>query len=100
MQNLAEQIQQDLKIEQNTVLTETVYGTITVTSNGVLELYGNLIGDLYLDPGAESTLYSMVKGNIYNQGGNLRVEGVVKGGIYRQDGNTVLSPQAKVDQLL
>ncbi len=100
MQILAEQIQQDLKVTQNTVLTETVYGTITVTSNNSLELYGNLIGDLYLEPSTEAILYSMVKGNIYNQGGHLRIEGVVKGSVYRQQGHTVLSPQAMVEHLV
>lgn len=91
-----EQTHQDVSITQNMVLKDMIVGNVTVHPGARLELFGNVLGDLYVEANSEVVLYGILKGDAHNNGGRLRVEGVIKGNLHRNAGHTILSSQAVV----
>lgn len=96
MTTFTEHLYQDVSITHHTVLKDMVVGNVTVHPGARLELFGNVLGDLYLETDSEVILYGILKGDAHNNGGQLRVEGVIRGSIHRNAGQTILSSQAMV----
>lgn len=85
MRVVKNQINEDLLVEEDTVLDGIVAGSAIVRPGKKLVINGMVTGNVVIEGDSEVELNGVVSGDIYNQGGILTKKGILAGTIVNAD---------------
>jgi len=85
MRVVKNQINEDLLVDEDTVLDGVVAGSAIVRPGKKLVINGVVTGNVVIEGESEVELNGMVSGDIYNQGGKLIKKGVLAGNLVDSD---------------
>ncbi len=83
-------------IVQDTKIDSTVVGSVTVSESILLQLDGNIDGNLILSNDSTVYIYGTVNGDVDNIGGFLEVFGTVNGSVTCESGVCLIDSKGSV----
>lgn len=82
------------RFSEDIQLNGAVMGSAVIANRSEFILNGVIDGDLHLEEGAKATVNGTVKGNVFNEGGELKIFGMVNGRVVQRRGKLFVSPKA------
>jgi len=77
MQEIRHKIEGPYRIEQDTILTGMVAGSLIIDGKAHLNLRGMVTGNLIAKAGSYIDIYGMVVGTVINEGAEITIHGMV-----------------------
>ena len=96
MKIINRKIDGDTVIAHDTKIDSTVVGSVTVSESTLLQLHGNINGNLILSNDSTAYIYGTVNGNVNNIGGFLEVFGTVNGKVICESGVCLIDSRGAV----
>ena len=96
MKIINRKIDGDTVIVQDTRFDSTVIGSVTVSECILLQLDGNIDGNLILSNDSTVYIYGTVNGDVNNIGGFLEVFGTVNGSVLCESGVCLIDSRGAV----
>lgn len=98
MKIINREIDGDTVITQDTNITNTVVGKVTVSESTLLHLDGEIDGNLILSNDSTAYIHGTVNGNVNNIGGFVEVFGTVNGKVICESGVCLVGSKGTVTE--
>ncbi|MEM5625472.1 hypothetical protein AAHB47_12715 [Bacillus wiedmannii] len=100
MKTKKEMVERDWMVDEDTDFQGIATKSIIVDNNVKFKMRGIVSGNLFISKGAEVEIHGTVKGDVGNEGGDLKVYGVIRGSLIIDKGNCFIDKNALVNNVI
>ncbi|HDR6256900.1 TPA: hypothetical protein QCU36_002592 [Bacillus cereus] len=93
-------VERDWMVDEDTEFEGMTTKSIIVDNNVKFIMRGIVSGNLFISKGAEVEIHGIVKGDVGNEGGNLKVYGTINGSLILEKGNCFIDKKASVNEVI
>ncbi|KIL46946.1 hypothetical protein KP77_25150 [Jeotgalibacillus alimentarius] len=98
MKEIEGKIEDNIEIEEDTVLRGMIVGDVQVIGSAEFILSGMVVGDITLYENTNVYIRGTVSGDVINKGGSLEVYGVIDGKLIKEQGTNLIDKDAIIER--